>query len=120
MNNDELNRWAAEFLGRQKSNYNGYEYWVNSNGDIEFSADGKDYHIPKWNPCQDRNQAQLVVDKVFKLIDDNKDWELYHRFENACTGWTTYSIMALKLTSEQLVRAAYEAVEGGDDDTRET
>jgi hypothetical protein len=98
-----LNQWAAEFLGYVDDTRGFYKV-----GD----AKGTLYLYEQWNPCQDRNQCWLVVDKMFELMDnEGGEYDTFHTFVKELTGWVTVPIAALRNTPKEILEAARKAVQ---------
>jgi hypothetical protein len=58
MTDDELNQWAAEFMG----------FGIYATYHRDWYVNGIRYVCPvsEWNPCQDHHQAQMVVNKLLE------------------------------------------------------
>ena len=110
----ELNKWAAEWLGVKTMHSNDerqHSYWIHN---------GVTHLRERWTPCADRNQAQMVVEKMLKMpatLGLVTPWDAfgirvkkYAMDENGM--WTTGS--DLLRTPRQLVEAAYRAVNDGE------
>lgn len=102
---DELNKWAAEWLGGVASD-------VTSNiGKSVFKIPNEGW-VHNWNPCTDRNQCWLVVHKMF----DDKEYELksFEFILNVAPidRWSVCAKSLLLQTPEAIIRAAHTAVTG--------
>jgi len=116
MNEQELNAWAAEWLGWTLAPYNPLD------GHVYLNADGEPAGFQGiWNPCQDRNQAQLVVEKInqehyqdrfmlalFDLIDPDEvlGWEPH----DAVVITSDKCFKLLTLEPVRIIEAAHKAV----------
>lgn len=105
----ELNIWAAEFLGIKVYQKDcGDIPWlecklrVYTDGVLDHQAD-----IVKWTPCTNRNQAQLVVEKLDKSNLSHAEMDRFY----AHLPSAEFDSMDFLLSSpRQLVEAAYRAL----------
>jgi len=107
-----LNQWAAGFLGyNEEAILDGYTHRIyNTKGCAHH--EGKWIFVSEWNPCQDRNQAQLVVDKI-----NDCNYDVKANFVEALLPYDSESIPpfidimnALTVTPKQIIEAAHKAV----------
>ena len=101
-NQEELNKWAAEFLGIDPEEIEyalpkpipNYRYGVCWNH--------------QWNPCEDRNQCWLVVEKILNEEYSKRIGFCADVIKYACG----YSSRVLCMKPEQLIQAAKNSMEG--------
>lgn len=107
----ELNVWAAEFCGLE---VNGDPLLDGSCCLCESIPEVKSSYTYIWNPCQDRDEAQRVVEKALSNGFRSKETEIFIEEARSLVGNGGGEEFegfhdALLITPRQIVEAAYRA-----------